>query len=74
MYGTFHLKASELDENLIRKIKNVFGEKNISITIEEDIDETDYLLSNPENKKLLKKSLEEAKAGKLIEIDLEHLK
>ena len=66
MYSTFHLNASELDEKLIKQIISIFGKKNISITIEEDIDETDYLLSSPENQKVLKKSLQEAKSGKLI--------
>ena len=74
MYTTFHLKASEIDEELIKNIKSMFGKKNISITIEEDLDETAYLLSSTENRKKLKKSLEEAKAGELIEVNLNKLK
>ena len=70
MYTTFHLKASELDERLLKNIKSIFGKKNISITVEEDVDETEYLLSSPENTKMLKKSLQEAKSGKLTEINL----
>ena len=74
MYTTFHLKASEIDEELIKNIKSIFGKKNISITIEEDLDETAYLLSSSENRKKLKQSLEEAKTGNLIEVSIDKLK
>jgi len=74
MYTTFHLKASEIDEELIKNIKSIFGKKNISITIEEDLDETAYLLSSSENRKKLKKSLDEAKTGNFIDVSIGKLK
>jgi hypothetical protein len=55
MYTIFHLKADELDEKFLKKLKNVFGKKNIAITVEEDIDETEYLLASPANRRMLKK-------------------
>jgi len=70
MHTTFHLKASELNEEFIKAVKVLFKGRNISITIEEDMDETEYLLSSEANRKMLEKSLENVKQGKLIEVDI----
>jgi hypothetical protein len=74
MYTTFHIKAIELNENFLKKLKRMFGNKTISITVEEEQDETEYQLSSPANRKMLEKSLKEAKAGKLTEVNIDNLK
>jgi tRNA A37 methylthiotransferase MiaB len=74
MYTTFHIKAVELDENFLKKLKRMFGKKNISIIVEEELDETEYLLSTEANRKMLDKSLKEAKAGKLTKVNIDKLK
>ena len=71
MYTTFHIRANELDDNFLKGIKKIFKSKRISITVEEDLDETDYLLSNPSNKKILEKSLKNAEAGRLTEVNID---
>ena len=71
MYTTFHLKASELNENFFKAVKTMFKSRNISITIEEDMDETEYLLASEANRKMLEKSLENVEQGKLIEVDID---
>ena len=74
MYTTFHINASELNETFLKAVKTMFKSKRISIIVEEDIDETEYLLSSPANRKMLEKSLAEANAGKLIKVNIDKLK
>jgi hypothetical protein len=74
MYTTFHIKAIDLDESFLKKLKRMFGKKNISIIVEEELDETEYLLSSEANRKMLDKSLKEAKAGKLTKVNIDKLK
>ena len=57
MYTTFHINASELNETFVKGIKAMFKSKRISIIVEEDQDETEYLLSSEANRKMLEKSL-----------------
>jgi hypothetical protein len=74
MYTSFHVKASELDESFIKSIKALFKSKRISITVEEELDETEYLLSTEANRKHLEESMAQAKAGKVVKVDLKKLK
>jgi hypothetical protein len=71
MHTTFHINANELNSNFLNALKMIFKSKKISITIEEDQDETEYLLSNPANRKMLEKSLKNADAGKLVEVNID---
>jgi hypothetical protein len=57
MHTTFHIKAIELDENFLKTLKKLFGNKNLSITVEEEPDETEYLLSTPENRQMLEEAI-----------------
>ena len=71
MYTEIHIKADELDENFLKSVRSMFKKKRISIIIQEDQDETEYLLSNPNNKKMLEKALKSADAGNLVKVDIE---
>ena len=71
MYTSFHIKASELDENFIKALKMIFKSKRISIFVEEEQDETEYLLSSPANRRMLEKSIKNAEKGNLIEVDID---
>ena len=54
MEAIYKLNAEEIDPTLMDTIKNLFRGKEITITITTaDVDETDYLTSNPANKKHL---------------------
>ncbi len=71
MYTTFHIKANELDENFVKALKMIFKSKRISILVEEEQDETEYLLSSPANRKMLEKSLRNVEKGNVIEVDID---
>ena len=73
MKATYRIKANELDEKFIERIKTTFGEQEIEIVVS-DIDETDYLLQSPANKERLLKAIENVKRGEnLVAISLEEL-
>lgn len=71
MYTEIHIKADELDESFLKSIRSMFKKKNISIIVEEEMDETEYLLASPANKKMLEKSLKSADAGNLTKVDID---
>jgi hypothetical protein len=67
MYTTYHLKSpAEINTDIIEAIKTTFKGKQIVITVEEEQDETAYLLSNTKNKEMLLKSIQQANNGELI--------
>lgn len=72
MYTTFHLPSAEdINTDILEAIKKAFKSKPITITVEEELDTTTYLLSNPTNKALLLKSIEEDKQGKHIAVKID---
>ena len=74
MYNTYRFNsAADINGDILDAIKNTFKEKPIVITVEEELDATDYLMSTPANIAMLKKSLEEAKKGTFIEVKMNDL-
>lgn len=73
METTYRLNAKELSVELIQSIQAAFKDKNIEITVTDQVDETDYLLSTESNKKQLYKSIEELEQGKGIPMSLAEL-
>jgi len=77
MQVAYRLNVNELDINFLESIKKLFPEKsiNISISIAEKEDETDYLLSTPANASRLLESINniENHKNKLIYKKLEDL-
>ncbi len=74
MITTFHISPEELNDEFLQKIKQAFGEKQLLITIEEDTDDTFFLLSTKENRNKLKQSLKELKDGEIVSVDLKDLR
>jgi antitoxin YefM len=52
MKNTYRLNLSELTIDFIDRLKAEYGDRDLEITIT-PIDETDYLLANPANRKRL---------------------
>lgn len=70
MYTSFHVKANELDDKILKSIKALFKSKRISIIVEEEMDETEYLLSTEANRKHLEDALKNVKQGKTTKVDI----
>jgi hypothetical protein len=74
MYTTYHLSsAQDISPDILDAIKIAFKSKPIKITIEEELDATAYLTSNPANKAAIDKSLEQLKNGEGILVRFEDL-
>lgn len=71
MYTEFHTKASDLDLSFLKGIKQIFKNKPVSIIIEEDMDDTEYLLAGEANRKMLERSLRSAEKGNLTEVNID---
>lgn len=74
MTTTFHISANELNDEFLQKLKKTFGNKQILITVEEDEDDTFYLLSTKENREKFKQSLKELDDGEVVVVSLEDLR
>jgi hypothetical protein len=69
MYTTFHLSSAEdVTADILETIKATFKSKPITITVEEELDTTAYLMSSPANKAMLDKSMEQHQKGETIRI------
>ncbi|MFI5140398.1 MAG: hypothetical protein ACHQIM_21440 [Sphingobacteriales bacterium] len=74
MYTTFHFSsAQEVTPDILEAIKIAFRSKPITITVEEELDTTAYLMSNPANKASIAKSIKQLENGEYIEVKLEDL-
>jgi antitoxin YefM len=68
MYTEFHIKADELDESFLKSIRSLFKKKRISILVEEEQDETEYLLKSEANRKMLMQSIRQSEKGELVSV------
>jgi len=72
MYTTYHLQsAQEITDDIVAAIKTAFKSKAIKITVEEDNDETAFLMANPANKAMLLKSIEQDRRGESIAVTID---
>ncbi len=56
MQITFTLRKDELNMDFLKGLKKMFSGKTLNMTVsdnKDEIDETEYLLSNPVNKQML---------------------
>lgn len=70
MTTTYHLSANDLSEDFLKSLKSMYKGKTISITVEAEMDETEYLLSSEANRKFLVESMKQAEKGELIKVDI----
>ena len=75
MQITVRLEEKELDNSLLETLKKLFKGKEITIVVDDSIDETAYLLSNEANKqRLLQSVININKSENLTELNLADLK
>lgn len=70
MYTSFHINVNELDNNFLKALKVLFGNKSVSITVEEEQDEAEYLLQSEANRRMLYKSMKQAENGELLTVNI----
>jgi hypothetical protein len=63
---TYRLKPNELNDDFLKLLKETFGGKAITVTIEETRDETEYLLSTEANRRHLFKAVKDAEKGSYV--------
>ncbi len=77
MRSTYRVKASELDERFVQSLRALYDEREIEIEVMEvgEIqDETEYLMSSPENKRRLLEAIDDIKNNRnLIQVDADRL-
>jgi len=67
MQATFKLNIQNLNSDFIKKIKNLYHQNaNVEIFINDEIDDTDYLLSTENNIRSLQKSINEINNNQII--------
>jgi len=71
MYTTYHFQsAADINADIIESIKTAFEGKSVMITVEEGLDETAFLLSNPANKSMLEHSIQQDRNGESVTVQL----
>jgi hypothetical protein len=74
MYTTFHLDTtSELNADFLKAIKTLFKNQRISVTVEAEMDTTDYLMSSEANRSFLEKSINQMENGDIVKVNIQDL-
>ena len=68
MTATYQLKPYELTDDFLKMVKEAFCNKEITITIEETLDETAFLLRSKANREHLLRGIEAAKQGRFSHV------
>ena len=63
MNTTIRINANDLNEKVIKAIKEMFGNREIEINVTEAMSETDYLFNSPANAKILEERIDQTEAG-----------
>jgi hypothetical protein len=74
MKHTISLDLDELNGGLVDQLKEFFKNarhKKVTIVVDDESDETDYLLESPANRERLFRSLENARKGNFVMADLD---
>ncbi|MEI6089726.1 MAG: hypothetical protein WCR42_04700 [bacterium] len=62
MYTTYQVNSNDLTMDFVEILKKTYQDKEIEITVSE-IDETEYLLRSPKNRKVLLKRIHDINEG-----------
>jgi len=64
MQTTYQVNTDELDDRFVASIKAAFPRRRVTIAVNDEPDETDYLLSDPERKARLLQAIEDIRQGR----------
>lgn len=64
MTTTYHLSANDLTADFLKSLRTLYKGKTISITVEAEMDETEYLLASEANRKVLLNRIKDVQEGK----------
>ena len=70
METAYHIPANELSIDFVKAVKSLFKGKNLFITVADEMDETEYLLSNEANRKMLEKSIQQIESGNTVKVKI----
>jgi hypothetical protein len=74
MNATFNLTIDHLNSDFLEKLKVLFSKNAVvEIRVSEIADETEYLLSTPENRASINKSLKQLEDNQIIQKTIEEL-
>jgi len=65
MTATYQLKSHELTGDFLKVLNSTFHNRDVTITVEETLDETDFLLQTEANKNHLLAGVQAVKQGRL---------
>jgi biopolymer transport protein ExbD len=74
MTTTIKLNANELNINLLKSLKTMFKDREITLTVDVKDDETDYLNRSEANRLALEKSISQLRNGRLKTVSIEDLR
>lgn len=74
MQATFNLAIEALNNDFLEKLKTLFSKNAVvEIRVSEINDETDYLLSTPENRASIERSLNQLQQNQVIRKTIDEL-
>lgn len=74
MHTTFHYETpSELNSDFLKAIKTLFKNQRITVTVEAEMDTTEYLLRNEANRNFLEKSIKQMESGDVVKVNINDL-
>lgn len=74
MTATYQLTLDELRPDFVEQLKQMHrsGRVRLTVEVDEEQDETEFLLGNPVNREMLLRSKEQAEQGNLIKVELDN--
>jgi hypothetical protein len=64
MQTTFAINTDELDERFLAGVKTMFPHRQVTIAVNDEADETEYLLSDPARKERLLRAIDDINHGR----------
>ena len=71
MYSTYHFQsASEINSDIVDAIKMAFKGRPVRLTVEDEPDETTFLLSLSSNREMFARSFAQDQKGEYVKVNI----